>query len=304
MVNGKLKREMPLHLMLIIPIVIVLIYVYFPMVGIWMAFVDFTPSIKGFLYALTHSKFVGLDNFKLIFSMNEVYSVIWNTVFIAAMKIFAKLFFPLVFALLLNEIGKQWFKKAVVTITYMPYFLSWVVLAGILLDFFSPQDGAFKTFMESFGVSIPYIFGDYKIFPYSMVFTDLWKEIGFNTIIFLAALTGIDPQMYESAEIDGAGRWKQTLYITIPGITSIFSLLGILALGNILNANFDQIFNFLNPSVYSSGDIIDSYVYRYGIQQAQYNIANAVGLFKSVVSLVMVSASYYLASKFSNYRVL
>ena len=219
------------------------------------------------------------------------------------MKIVAKLVFPMIFALLLNEVRRSWVKKTVQTITYLPYFLSWVVLGGILLDFFSPQDGTFTILFKSLGMETPYLFGNAAIFPYTLVITDLWKESGFNTIIFLAALTGIDLSLYEAAIVDGAGRWKQTLHITIPGISSIAVLVAILGLGNVLNAGFDQILNLYSPVVYSTGDIIDTFVYRTGLQSGRLSLATAVGFFKSVVSFLMISLSYKIANKYSQYRV-
>ena len=298
-----LKREIPLHLMLIIPVIIVLIYCYLPMLGIIIAFQDFYPSTRGFVHAIFNSKFIGFDVFKYVFGMHDFYKVVWNTLYIAFMKIITKLTIPLIFALLLNEVSKKWFKKAVQTITYLPYFLSWVVLGGIFLDFFSPQDGAVALIFDSLGLKMPYIFGNAKLFPYTIVATDLWKEAGFNTIVYLAALTGIDVSLYEAAKVDGAGRWKQTIHITIPSIAPIVVLVAILSLGNILNAGFNQIFNLYSPVVYSTGDIIDTFVFRAGLQNGQFSIATAVGLFKSLVSMIMITFSYWLAYKYSDYRV-
>ncbi|GGI46567.1 sugar ABC transporter permease [Paenibacillus marchantiophytorum] len=301
--RSRFKRELPLYAMLVIPAMIVILYSYLPMLGLVMAFQEFIPSSHGFLYSILHSKFVGWGVFRTLFTMEDTNRVIYNTFFIATLKIISKLLFPLIFALLLNEVLSGWFRKTVSTITYLPFFLSWVVLGGILLDFFSPQDGAFNHFLHLIHISPTFFFGTASQFPYAIVITDLWKEIGFNTIIFLAALTAIDPSMYESAIMDGAGRWKQMLYITLPSITSILILVGILSLGNILNAGQDQLLTLYSPVVYSSGDIIDTFAYRQGIKEGQFNIATAVGLFKSVISFVMISCSYLLANKYSDYRV-
>ncbi|MEN6312610.1 MAG: ABC transporter permease subunit [Clostridiaceae bacterium] len=293
-----LKRDFPLHIMLFVPVIFLIVYCYWPMVGILMAFEDFIPT-KGFF----GSRFVGLENFKYIFSMPDTLSIVWNTFFIAIMKIAIKIIIPLVFALLLNEVGKAWFKKLVQTITYFPYFLSWVVLGGILLDFFSPSDGLVNKFLNLLGKQSFYFFGDEKAFPFMVVLTEVWKNMGFNTIIFLAAITGIDPARYEAAIVDGAGRWKQTIYVTIPGIAGMIVLVSILAMGNILNAGFDQIFNLYSPLVYSTGDIIDTFVYRTALLDGQFNIGTAAGLFKSAISFVMITLSYTIANKYSNYRV-
>lgn len=303
MKNSKLKRELPLYAMLVLPMILALLYNYLPMAGLVMAFQDFMPSSHGFVYALIHSKFIGASVFKDLLNSPDALRAIFNTIFIASMKITAKLFVPLIFALLLNEVTSLKFRRAVTTITYIPFFLSWVVLGGILLDFFSPQNGAFNNFIALFGLKPTYFFGTASQFPFAVVLSDLWKEIGYNTIIFLAAIISVDTALYESAKVDGAGSWKQTIHVTIPSIAPMVVLVGILSLGNILNAGYDQIFNLYNPVVYSSGDIIDTFAFRMGIQQAMFSYATAVGLFKSVVSLILISASYFLANKYSRYRV-
>jgi putative aldouronate transport system permease protein len=289
--------------MLLAPVAITLVYSYLPMLGIVMAFQDYVANVHGFIYSLLHSRFVGLDIFKELFNSYDALEVVWNTFFMATMKIVLKLIGPLVLALLLNEVTRSWFKKLVTTVTYLPFFLSWVVMGTVLLRFFSPQDGAFNTIIVALGGQPTFFFGTASQFPYAVVLSDLWKEGGYNTIIFLAALTGVDLEQYEAAVLDGAGRWKQTLYVTLPSISAIIMLVSILSLGNILNAGFDQIFNLYSPAVYSTGDIIDTYAFRRGIKDGQFNIATAVGLFKSAVSFVMISLSYWLAKRFSNYRI-
>ena len=296
-------RQLPLHLMLFFPCVIVLIYHYFPLVGVLMAFQNYTPTLKGFLPSLFSSKFVGLDIFRYIFLLPGTKQVFFNTVYISLMKIIADLVFPVLFALMLNEVARGWFKKTVQTITFIPFFLSWVILAGILLDVFSPREGIVNQILVSFGLEPVYFFGSPAIFPYALVATNIWKEIGYNTIIVLAAITGIDPTLYEAAIIDGAKRIKRTLYVTVPSITPIVLLLAILSLANVLNAGFDQVFNLYSPSVYATGDILDTYVYRLGLLQGQYSLATAVGLLKSAVSFVLIAASYRIANKYSDYRI-
>lgn len=289
--------------MLIVPALLVLVYCYGPMLGLLMAFEDFTPSTRGIVYSLLHSRFIGLETFRYILDMPDTLTVVWNTFFISMMKIIVKLIVPLIYALLINEVSVKWYKKAVQTITFLPYFLSWVILSGILLDFFSPRDGAVNQLLAAIKLTPVYFFGNAAIFPFMLVATDLWKEVGLNTIIILAAITNIDPTLYEAAIIDGAGRWKQIRHVTIPGIATIVMLLGVLSMGDVLNAGFDQVFNLYSPSVYSSGDIIDTYVYRAGLQNGQFSIATAVGLFKSLVAFVMITLGYRLASRFSNYRI-
>ena len=299
----KLKQQLPLHLMLLVPVILLIVYYYGPMVGLTMAFQRYIPSNNGFFKAMFNSEWVGLEHFNYMINMPDVPLVVWNTLFIAVMKIVAKIIFPLIFAILLNEVRKSWFRKSVQTITFLPYFLSWVILGGILLDIFSPRAGIVNMVLKNFNIDPVYFFGSAKAFPYMLVATDLWKELGFNTIIFLAALTAIDPSLLEAAAIDGASRFKQITSIIVPSIKGMIILVGILGLGNIMNAGFDQVFMLYNPMVYCSGDIIDTYTYRMGMENGQYSLATAVGLFKSVISFIIVTVSYKLANKYSGYRI-
>ncbi|QHT64157.1 sugar ABC transporter permease [Paenibacillus lycopersici] len=284
--------------MLLPAVIIVLIFCYGPMAGMIIAFEKYIPA-RGML----HSKWVGLDNFKFVISLPDTYRVLYNTIFIALMKMVCGLIAPIVTALLLNEIRKMAFKRVFQTLIYLPHFLSWIILGGILLDILSPSSGLVNQVLGSLGIKPIFFLGDNRWFPFVLVSTDVWKEFGFGTIVYLAALTGINPALYEAAEIDGAGRWKQTLNVTLPGIVPIVILLSTLSLGQILNAGFDQVFNLYNSQVYQSGDIIDTLVYRLGLEQAQYGVATAVGLFKSVVSFVFISCSYGMAYRFANYRI-
>ena len=189
------------------------------------------------------------------------------------------------------------------TITYLPYFLSWIILAGILTNILRADGGLVNRIIGVFGQEPVFFLGSNDTFRWTLTVSDVWKNFGYNTIVYLAALTNIDPALYEAAAIDGAGRWKQTLHITLPGISMFIVLMTILSIGNILNAGFDQVFNLYNVSVYESGDIIDTLVYRLGIQQQQYSFSTAVGLFKSVVSIILIAGSNKLADKFAGYRV-
>lgn len=301
--KGKFKRQLPLHLMLLLPMILLIIYCYGPMIGLLMGFQNYIPSNKGFFYSLSHSPWVGLDHFKYLLNMPDALRTIWNTLFISIMKIVVKIIFPLIFSLLLNEVRKGWFRKGVQTITFLPYFLSWVILGGILKDIFSPRGGIICIVLEQLNIEAPYFFGNPQLFPFMLVATDLWKEIGFNTIIFLAALTGLDITLLEAAAIDGASRWKQIIKIVLPAIASTIILVTILGLGNILNAGFDQVFMLYNPMVYSTGDIIDTYTYRMGMENGRYSLATAVGMFKSVVTLIIMTISYKIAKKVCDYKI-
>ncbi len=294
----KISRQLPLHLMLLPAAILVLVYHYGPMLGIVMAFQKFEP-VKGFF----GSAWAGLDNFRFIVDLPGSFQVLWNTIYIAFLKIIGLIAVPVTFALLLNEIKITSFKRLIQTLIYLPNFLSWIILGGILMDVLSPTDGMVNRLLAVFGVEPIFFLGDRFWFPLTMVITEIWKGFGFGTVVYLAALTNIDPALYESAVMDGANRWKQTRHITLPGIVPIIILMTVLSMGNILNAGFDQVFNLYSPQVYETGDIIDTFVYRLGIEQAQYGPAAAVGLFKSIVSFLFVSLSYLLADKFANYRV-
>lgn len=292
------KREWPLHLMLIPGIVLVLIFSYVPMVGIMMAFQKYVPN-KG----LFGSPFIGLKNFQLLIDYPDIGRIFFNTVYIAVMKIIAGLIVPITVAILLNELRREWIKRTFQTLVYLPHFLSWVLLSGILVDVLSPSSGILNQLLGWFGIQPVFFLGSNEWFPYVMVMSDVWKEFGFGTIVYLAALTNINPSLYEAAEIDGAGRIKQTLHITLPGMLPIIILMLTLNIGNVLNAGFEQIFNLYSPPVYESADIIDTFVYRMGVQQAQFGFATAVGLLKSIVSFILIALSYLLAYRVANYRI-
>lgn len=268
-----------------------------PMVGILMAFEDYNPTRGWF-----RSEWVGLDNFKYLFSMGDAWQVLINTLVIASAKVILNLVIPLAFALLLNEIQRLRYKKIIQTIVYLPHFISWVVLASIILSLFS-YNGVVNSIAGMFGKSPRVWMNDASFFRPLAIFSDVWKEFGYNAVIFLAALTGINPNLYESAAIDGAGRWKSMWHITLPGLVPTIIVVGVLGLGNILNAGFDQIFNLYNPLVYSAGDILDTWVYRMGLVDLQFSLATAAGLLKSIVSFVLIVASYVTAYKFADYRI-
>ena len=262
--------------------------------------------MKGFL----HSSFVGLANFKKLMLLPDTWPAVRNTLIIAIGKIIGNLVVPISFALLLNEIRVRWFKRAAQTITYLPYFLSWVVLGGILIKFLSPGSssttpGLLNTLLVNLHIIKEpiYFLGSNSTFRGTMIISDIWKNFGYNTIIYLAALTGIDPTLYEAAMVDGAGKIKQTIHVTMPGIAPFIALMTIMSIGSVLNAGFDQIFNLYSPAVYATGDIIDTLVYRLGLINQQYSLSAAVGLLKSVVSCILVLTGYKLADKYAGYKV-
>jgi putative aldouronate transport system permease protein len=299
MISKKLRREIPLHLMILPGFIVVLIFNYIPMAGIIIAFQKFIPA-KGLF---GEQKWIGLDNFRYVVQLPNFYEVVYNTIFIAMMKILFGLLVPIIIAILINEVRSTGLKKGIQTAIYLPHFLSWVVLGGIFIDMLSPSNGIVGNLFKALNMEPIFFLGDNNWFPIVMIATETWKEFGYGTIIYLAAITGIDPNLYEAAQIDGANRWKQILHVTLPGMRVVIVLLMVLSMGNILNAGFDQIFNLYSPPVYESGDIIDTFVYRIGLLDAQYGVATAVGLFKSAVAFIMISSSYYLARRFADYRL-
>lgn len=299
MFKSKLRKEMPLHLMILPGLLFILVFAYVPMGGIVIAFQKFIPA-KGLF---GDQQWIGLDNFKYLMKLPNFKTALWNTISIAFMKIVLGLIIPIIVSILINEIRTTTMKRSIQTAIYLPHFLSWVVLGGIFIDILSPSDGLVNRVIQLLGAEPIFFLGDNRWFQATMIITETWKEFGYGTIVYLAAITGIDPNLYEAAQIDGANRWKRTLHITLPGMKMVIVLLMVLSLGNILNAGFDQIFNMYSPPVYTSGDILDTFVYRIGMLESQFGVATAVGLFKSLISFVFISVSYFFAYKFANYRL-
>ena len=297
--DHRLKRELPLHLMLIAPLLVIFVFSYVPMAGIVIAFQRFIPA-RGLF---GDQKWVGFENFTYVFQLPSVLRALKNTIVIAFLKIVFGQLTPIVFALLINELVNVKLKKTIQTSIYLPHFLSWVILAGVLIDILSPRYGLLNRLLGAFAIEPVFFLGDNDWFQFTMVVTHVWKEFGFGTIIYLAAITTIDPQQYEAAHIDGASRWRQMWHITLPGMTMIIVLIAVLNLGDVLNAGFEQIFNLYSPQTYESGDILDTLIYRLGLLEAQFGPSTAIGLFKSVVSLLFISVSYVLAYRLADYRV-
>jgi putative aldouronate transport system permease protein len=295
---NRLRIQRALYVMIIPGLVLTLIYHYGPLFGLAIAFqrYDFARSIFD-------QKWVGFANFTYMFHYPHFWRVVWNTLFISSMKYVLGLLAPIVVSILLNEMRHVGMKRVMQTSIYLPHFISWVLVSGIFIDVLSPGSGVVNHIIKAFGLKPVYFLGEPAIFPYVLVVTDIWKNFGFGTIIYLAALTSVDPNLYEAADIDGARRFQKIMHISIPGILPIVVLISILNLGHILNAGFEQVFNMYNPAVYSTGDIIDTLVFRLGIRDFQYDLATATGLFKSGVSLVLVSTSYYVAYRFAGYRI-
>lgn len=284
--------------MILPALILVIIFKYGPMIGIVLAFQDIKPNT--FIFG---AKWIGLGNFRYAFSMPNTMQIIWNTIVIAFLKIVSMRFTAVSLALLLNEVRSSIYKRVVQTVIYMPHFFSWVILSGILIEILSPSKGIVNYVIKAFGFKPIFFLGDNNWFRVTLVISDIWKDAGWATIMYLAAISNIDPSYYEASVIDGANRWRQTLHITLPGMMPVIILTIVLSIGNLLDAGFEQVFNLYNPLVYQTSDILDTAVYRLGMQQAQYGVAAAIGLFKSVVSCVLISGAYYLAYKHADYRI-
>ena len=294
-----IRHTWPYHLLLFPGMMVLLIYTVVPFLGNVIAFQNFKP-----IMGIAKSKWVGFENFTYMFKLPDTFKIFRNTLVIAIGKLTFNLVMSVFFAILLNEVSNKLFKKTIQTICFLPHFLSWVVLAMIFRDLLDGS-GIINSGLMALGIiKEPIVFlGNNSWFQGLMIGTDVWKEFGYGAIIFIAALTSINTELYEAAAIDGAGRLQRIWHITLPGIAVTIVLVATLNIANILNAGFDQIYNLYNPLVYSTGDIIDTWVYRYGLQNLQFSLATTVGLFKSVISLILITLGYWLADKFTGYKL-
>lgn len=299
-IKGFMKQA-DLQLLVIPSIIHIIIFAYIPMYGILMAFQEFQ---LGDFPGLSH--WVGFKHFVLLFTDPNFSTVLRNTVVISVLKMIINFPVPIIFAVLLNEISQRNFKKSVQTISYLPHFISWVVGAALLFDFFSADNGAVNSALQALGlINEPiHFFGKGEYFWWMLVGTDLWKELGWNSIIFIAAITSIDAELYEAAGMDGAGRYAKMWHITIASIKPTIILLFIFTVGNLLNTNFDQIMmltnQMTNATLRDFGDVIDTYVYRVGIRESRFSYAAAAGLFKAVINILLLLGANKLASKSEN----
>jgi putative aldouronate transport system permease protein len=293
--SGRLKlilSNYDMYLLLVPGLIFLLLFKYAPMYGIVIAFQDFN-IFDGF----TGSKWVGLDQFEKLIHSEEFYQVFINTLLISLYKIVLLFPIPIIIALFLNEVRKVFFKKTIQTIIFLPHFLSWVIISGLFINILSPTGGLVNNVIQWFGGEPISFFLDNQFFRSVVVFTAGWKESGWNAIIFIAAIAGIEQEQYEAASIDGAGRIRQMLYITLPGILPTIILILILRLGYLLEAGTEQILTMYNSVVYSSGDVIGTFVYRQGLGQQDYSFSTAVGLFNSVVGFILIVAGNELSKK-------
>jgi putative aldouronate transport system permease protein len=291
-------KQLDLQMMVLPGIIFILIFSYIPMYGVLMAFKDYS-IYDGFV----KSPWVGLKHFRMFFESPEFNRVIRNTIVISFLKFFIGFPAPIFLALMLNEVKKMAFKRIVQTVSYLPHFISWVIVAGFVMSMLSTDNGSVNILFEKLNLieepinflSLP------EYFWTILVSTGVWKEIGFASIVYLAAIAGIDPHLYEAAAMDGASKFKQMFLITLPSIMPVVIIFMILAVGNLLNAGFEDILLLgVNPVLRNVSDVIDTYVFRVGIQNSRYAYATAVGLFKAVISVGLLTMANYIARRSGN----
>ena len=287
-------RDKWLYLLLLPGIVFLIIFRYIPIFGNVIAFMDYNP------YDASQNVWVGLKHFQDLLTRPQFLQVFGNTLYISILKMVCGFPIPIILALMMNEMKNLKFKKVAQTLLYLPNVISWVVLAGLIMNMLDPDTGLVTSIINSISGEKIQVLTDTRYFVPMLIITDIYKGAGWGTIIYFAALSGVDPQLYEAAEIDGARKWKQLLHITLPSITPTIVVMLILSCNNIVNAGFDQIFMLYTATVYSVADIIDTYVYRIGIQRADYSFSTAAGLFKSVIALVMILIVNTVAKKTGN----
>ncbi|MBT3274618.1 MAG: sugar ABC transporter permease [Spirochaetales bacterium] len=274
-------------------LVLLLLFRYIPYNGLIIAFQDFN-IFKG----IRNSPFVGFDQFKRAFTNSDFARIVGNTIYINGIKTLFYVPLPLIVAILLNEMTSIRLKRIIQTTIYLPHFLSWVIVAGLAVSLLSVNVGIVNRVIRALGAKPIGFMVDKYAFRWVVIFSAMWKEIGWGSIIFLASIAGIDPQLYEAAVIDGASRIARVRYITIPSITSTIVLVALLSLGSILKRSFEQVFVMYNPAVYETADIINTYVYRYGIGQLEYSYSTAIGVFNSIIGFILVITTNSLTRKY------
>lgn len=295
--RGKeLKRQWQLQVMIWPSILLMVIFSFVPMLGLIIAFQDYYP-LTGFL----KSEFVGLTNFKAFLNDKEFYAVLVNTLGISSLKLLVGFPLEILLAILINELRKGFFKKFTQTVSYLPHFLSWVILGGMIITWLGSNGLLNNVLMAMHIIKSPISFlGDANYYWVVSTLSDTWKEVGWGTILYLAAMSGIDPGLYEAAKIDGATRTQRIKYITFPGIKHIVILMFVLRIGALLGANLDQTLVLQNASNLSKSQIIDSYVYYLGLTKGDFSFATAVGIFSSVVSVTLLLIANFFTKKSSD----
>lgn len=292
-----LKKNYGLYLMLIPGALLIIVFRYLPLSGLLIAFKDYNIFAgDSLLSSIMESPWVGLDNFKRIFASADFVQVLKNTLIISFYKLIFTFPLPIILALMLNELRSIVYKKTLQTVLYLPHFLSWAVVSTMMISILGSGSFISTVLEQILGHKLSF-FTDTSLFRGLLVTTEAWKTVGWNSILYLAAITGIDQQLYEAAEVDGVGKLKSTIYVTLPGISSTIIMLFILRVGKILEAGFEQILVMYNPTVYEVSDIIDTYVFRMGLGQMDFTLGTTVGLFNSIVSFILVLGANTLSRK-------
>lgn len=281
-----------LYLLLIPAILYFFIFHYVPMYGVIISFKDYSFK-KGIL----GSDWVGLENFIYMFNLSDFYRVFWNSFCLSFLRLIFEFPVPIIIALLLNEIGSKRFKKITQTAIYLPHFISWAVIGGILVNFLSPTWGVVNDIIQRLGFEPIFFLGDPKYFRTTVVISSIWKEAGWGTIIYLAAITGIDMEQYEAATVDGANRWQRLIYITLPNIKTTIILMLILRMGSIMSNGFEQIYTLQNTQNLSVSEVFETYTYRVGLLGGRFSFATTVGLFASVISMIFLLTTNFISKK-------
>lgn len=289
---GMIRKFKALYLLSIPGIIYFILFKYVPLFGSVMAFKNYN-LFKG----IWGSDWVGLEHFRRMFAYDEFLIIFKNTLLIGMYDLFIAFPVPIILALLLNEMRIVLYKRVLQTVVYMPHFLSWVIIGGIAVGILSPSTGVVNEVLGWFGIEPIYFLGEESYIRSILITSGIWKDSGWGTIIYLAALAGINPEIYESAVIDGANRWRQTLSITIPSIMPTIMILFLLQIGNFLDFGFERVYVFLNSLNSSHGEILDTYIYRAGLLDKQYSYTTAIGLFKSVVGLLLIMLGNFLSKK-------
>ncbi|QHT62567.1 sugar ABC transporter permease [Paenibacillus lycopersici] len=285
----KMKQQKYLYLMILPALICTIIFSYGPMFGLYMAFINYSPGGGSFFHQFFHSKFVGFQWFDYFFTNGDFYMIMRNTLAQSLLSLLIGFPAPIVLAIMINEVGRGMFKRIVQTVSYLPHFVSWVIAANIIVTVLS-SGGVINQLLQSLHlVDKPVTFlQNGHMFWWIIAFSNTWKDMGFNAIIYLAAIAGINPELYEAARVDGANRWRQMWNVTLPSLKPTIVILSILAVGNVLNAGFDQQYLLQNTTVLQYSDVIDTYTYRYGLQNGMFSYGAAVGLFKSVIAFILV----------------
>lgn len=286
-----------MHLMMLGPVIMIFIFAYVPMVGIVIAFQDYIPT-KGFF----GSEWINFENFEYMFMLPDIWQIIGNTLIISVLKIVTTIGASIIFALLISEVKSKTLNKVSQSVILFPWFISWVILGNIFKDAFG-LNGMVNQLIKSLGGNEVFFFGENGLFRGLLIGTNIWKDLGYNMVILLTAISGIDPTLYEAATIDGANKFQQKLKITLPSIMPMIVLLFTLALGGILNAGFEQVLVLYNNAVLDSSEILDTYIFKISYYESQHSLGTAVGLFKSVVGTICLCTSYFLANKLAGYRI-